>query len=140
MGAVALDAQGQLAAGTSTGGATNKRYGRVGDSPIVSAGTWPTRAARYRAPVGASTTSGLRTAHEICARIRYQRQTPEQAGRGVINEMIPKMGGDGGAIVLAADGKWPCRSTPGHVSGWISADGVPMSQFSPARPCRSPGQ
>ncbi|MDG4496022.1 isoaspartyl peptidase/L-asparaginase, partial [Xanthomonas vesicatoria] len=65
-------------------------------------------------------------AHEICARMRYQRQTPEQAGRGVINEMIPKMGGDGGAIVLAADGKMAMPfNTRGMYRGWIGADGVP---------------
>ena len=129
VGAVALDAQGQLAAGTSTGGMTNKRYGRVGDSPIIGAGTWADAGCAVSGTGWGEYYIRTAAAHEICARMRYQRQTPEQAGRSVINEMIPKMGGDGGAIVLAADGKWPCRSTP---RACIGAGSAPM-----ASPCRN---
>jgi beta-aspartyl-peptidase (threonine type) len=140
VGAVALDAQGHLAAGTSTGGMTNKRYGRVGDSPIIGAGTWADARCAVSGTGWGEYYIRTAAAHEICARMRYQGQSPEQAGKGVINETIPQMGGDGGAIVLAADGKMATPfNTQGMYRGWIGADGVPMSQFSPTRPCRSPG-
>jgi beta-aspartyl-peptidase (threonine type) len=113
---------------------TNKRYGRVGDSPII--GAAPCR----RALCGVRHRLGryyIRTAaaHEICARMRYQGQSPEQAGKGVINETIPQMGGDGGAIVLGADGKWPRRSTPrACIGAGLAPTASLMSQFSPTRP------
>ncbi|MOA65475.1 Isoaspartyl peptidase precursor [compost metagenome] len=57
--------------------------------------------------------------------MRYLGQSPEQAGKGVINDAIPQMGGDGGAIVLSADGKAAAPfNTQGMYRGWIGADGV----------------
>jgi len=126
VGAVALDAQGHLAAGTSTGGMTNKRYGRVGDSPIIGAGTWADARCAVSGTGWGEYYIRTAAAHEICARMRYQGQTPEQAGKGVINDTIPQMGGDGGAIVLSADGKAATPfNTQGMYRGWIGADGVP---------------
>lgn len=126
VGAVALDAQGHLAAGTSTGGMTNKRYGRVGDSPIIGAGTWADARCAVSGTGWGEYYIRTAAAHEICARMRYQGQSPEQAGKGVINETIPQMGGDGGAIVLGADGKMATPfNTQGMYRGWIGGDGVP---------------
>lgn len=126
VGAVALDAQGRLAAGTSTGGMTNKRYGRVGDAPIIGAGTY----ADDRCAVSGTGWGEfyIRTvaAHEICARVKYAGQSVAQAAEGVINGDIPKAGGDGGAIVLGSDGSIALPfNTEGMYRGWIGADGVP---------------
>lgn len=126
VGAVALDTQGRLAAGTSTGGMTNKRYGRVGDSPVIAAGTY----ANARCAVSGTGWGEfyLRTAaaHEICARMAYLNETPAQAGGVVIDQVIPKLGGDGGAIVLSADGQVGLPfNTEGMYRGWIGVDGVP---------------
>ncbi|HSX63679.1 MAG TPA: isoaspartyl peptidase/L-asparaginase, partial [Pseudoxanthomonas sp.] len=126
VGALALDAQGRLAAGTSTGGMTNKRYGRVGDAPIIGAGTY----ADDRCAVSGTGWGEfyIRTvaAHEICARVKYAGQSVAQAAEGVINGDIPKAGGDGGAIVLGSDGSIALPfNTEGMYRGWIGADGVP---------------
>lgn len=126
VGALALDVQGHLAAGTSTGGMTNKRYGRVGDSPIIGAGTW----ADARCAVSGTGWGEFyirdAAAHEICARVRLAGEPLAKAADGVINHDIPKAGGDGGAIALGADGSvaFPFN-TGGMYRGWIGADGVP---------------
>ena len=126
VGAVALDRQGRLAAGTSTGGMTNKRYGRVGDAPVIGAGTY----ANARCAVSGTGWGEfyLRTvaAHDICARMQYLNESPGQAGEAVINRDIPALGGDGGAIVLGADGRFSLPfNTQGMYRGWIGSDGVP---------------
>jgi len=126
VGAVALDANGHLAAGTSTGGMTNKRYGRVGDSPIIGAGTWADARCAVSGTGWGEYYIRTAAAHEICARMQYLKQGPVEAGRAVINERIPALGGDGGAIVLAADGRVAAPfNTQGMYRGWIGADGVP---------------
>ncbi|TXH65510.1 MAG: peptidase T [Lysobacteraceae bacterium] len=127
VGAVALDVHSRLAAGTSTGGMTNKRYGRVGDSPVIGAGT-------YANDVCAVSGTGwgefyIRTsaAHDICARMSYLNETAAQAGEAVINQSIPALGGDGGAIVLGADGSMAMPfNTEGMFRGWIGPEGVPQ--------------
>lgn len=126
VGAVALDAQGHLAAGTSTGGMTNKRYGRVGDAPIIGAGTWADAGCAVSGTGWGEYYIRTAAAHEICARMRLAGRTPAQAGREVINQDIPRMGGDGGAIVLDAQGRIALPfNTQGMYRGWIGADGVP---------------
>ncbi|HZW50869.1 MAG TPA: isoaspartyl peptidase/L-asparaginase, partial [Rudaea sp.] len=124
VGAVALDKDGHLAAGTSTGGMTDKRFGRVGDSPIIGAGTYAN---------GGCAVSGtgwgefyLRTvaAHEICMRVGEMHQPLQQAAEYVINTQIPKLGGDGGAIVLGADGEFATPfNTEGMFRGWVDKNG-----------------
>lgn len=126
VGALALDAQGHLAAGTSTGGMTNKRYGRVGDSPIIGAGTWADPRCAVSGTGWGEFYIRAAAAHEICARVRLSGQSIGRAGEGVINRDIPKAGGDGGAIALDAQGvaAFPFN-TGGMYRGWIGADGVP---------------
>jgi len=126
VGALALDAQGHLAAGTSTGGMTNKRYGRVGDSPIIGAGTWADARCAVSGTGWGEFYIRAAAAHEICARVRLSGQSIGRAGEDVINRDIPKSGGDGGAIALDAQGvaAFPFN-TGGMYRGWIGADGVP---------------
>ena len=126
VGALALDAQGRLAAGTSTGGMTNKRYGRVGDSPIIGAGTWADQRCAVSGTGWGEYYIRSAAAHEICARVRLSGYSIGRAGEGVINKDIPKAGGDGGAIALDAQGvaAFPFN-TGGMYRGWIGADGVP---------------
>ncbi|MGB3871354.1 MAG: isoaspartyl peptidase/L-asparaginase [Stenotrophomonas sp.] len=126
VGAVALDAQGGLAAGTSTGGMTNKRYGRVGDSPIIGAGTYADARCAVSGTGWGEFYIRLAAAHEICARMHYLGESPAAAGEEVIVRQVPELGGDGGAIVLSADGRIAMPfNTEGMYRGWIGADGVP---------------
>lgn len=126
VGAVALDAQGRLAAGTSTGGMTDKRYGRVGDSPIVGAGTYANAACAVSGTGWGEFYIRVSAAREICLRMAALGESASAAGQAVINDEIPQMGGDGGAIVLGADGSMSMPfNTEGMYRGWIGADGVP---------------
>ncbi len=126
VGALALDAQGHLAAGTSTGGMTNKRYGRVGDSPLIGAGTWADARCAVSGTGWGEFYIRAAAAHDICARVAYQGIPLQRAAERVINRAIPAAGGDGGAIALGADGSvaFPFN-TEGMYRGWIGADGVP---------------
>lgn len=141
VGAVALDAQGHLAAGTSTGGMTNKRYGRIGDSPIIGAGTYANAVCAVSGTGWGEFYIRTAAAHDICARVAYLKETPAQAGEAVIDRAIPKLGGDGGAIVLGADGSaaFPFN-TEGMFRGWIGADGVPHVAIYPNDPLPMPGE
>jgi L-asparaginase / beta-aspartyl-peptidase len=105
VGAVARDKEGNLAAATSTGGMTNKRWGRVGDSPIIGAGTY----ADNDSCAVSATGSGeyfIRAvvAHEICARVRLAGVTAAQAAHDVIQGKLKEIGGDGGVIVVDSHG------------------------------------
>jgi len=126
VGALALDGDGGLAAGTSTGGMTNKRWGRVGDSPIIGAGTWADARCAVSGTGWGEFYIRAAAAHEICARVRLTGQPLAKAAHDVINVQIPRAGGDGGAIALGADGSvaFPFN-TEGMYRGWIGADGVP---------------
>ena len=105
VGAVALDQAGNITAGTSTGGMTNKRYGRIGDSPIIGAGTYADNQA-----CGISATGHgeyfirAAVAHDICARVKYQGVDLGTAANAVINEKLVQIGGDGGIIGLDPQG------------------------------------
>ncbi|ALJ27271.1 asparaginase [Stenotrophomonas acidaminiphila] len=141
VGAVALDAQGKLAAGTSTGGMTNKRYGRVGDSPIIGAGTYASDNCAVSGTGWGEFYIRLAAAHEICSRMKYLGETPAQAGDEVIVKRLPAMGGDGGAIVLSADGKAATPfNTEGMYRGWIGADGVPHVAIFADERLKMPGE
>jgi L-asparaginase / beta-aspartyl-peptidase len=105
VGAVALDAQGNLAAATSTGGMTGKRWGRVGDSPIIGAGTY---AANDCCAVSATGHGEFfiraTVAHEIAALVRYAGLDAQAAADRVVHEQLRRMGGSGGVIVVGRDG------------------------------------
>jgi len=126
VGAVALDAGGHLAAGTSTGGMTNKRWGRVGDSPVIGAGTWADARCAVSGTGWGEYYLRAAAAHEICARVRLAGEPVATAAEAVINGEIVRAGGNGGAIALDADGvvAFPFN-TEGMYRGWIGADGVP---------------
>ena len=126
VGAVALDRNGHLAAGTSTGGMTNKRYGRVGDSPIIGAGTWADARCAVSGTGWGEFYIRAAVAHDLCARVKYAGQSLREAANVIILKEIPKAGGDGGVIALGADGSIALPfNTPGMYRGWIGSDGVP---------------
>lgn len=125
VGAVALDRYGNLAAGTSTGGLTNKRYGRVGDSSIIGAGTY----ADNRSIAVSATGTGemfIRTAAALntAAQVRLQCIPIAEAADNTLAE-ISAMGGDGGLIVLDTSGNYAMRfNTSGMYRGTIGNDGI----------------
>ncbi|HUH30533.1 MAG TPA: isoaspartyl peptidase/L-asparaginase [Rhodanobacter sp.] len=126
VGAVARDGAGRLAAATSTGGMTDKRYGRVGDSPIIGAGTYANVACAVSGTGWGEFYLRVSAARAICLRMAMLDESAQQAGQAVINDEIPQLGGDGGAIVLGADGSVAMPfNTEGMYRGWIGADGVP---------------
>jgi len=105
VGAVALDKQGNISAGTSTGGMTNKRFGRIGDSPVIGAGTF----ADNQSCAVSATGHGeyfirYNVAADICARVQYQGKTIEQAGNEVIHDVLMPVGGTGGVIIIDTKG------------------------------------
>ncbi len=125
VGAVARDARGNLAAATSTGGRTNKMYGRVGDSPIVGAGTY--------AENGVCAVSGtgegeffIRYAvgHDIAALMKYKGLSLDAATTEVILGKLKPAGGEGGVVSIDAEGNFAAPyNTPGLYRGYITADG-----------------
>jgi beta-aspartyl-peptidase (threonine type) len=105
VGAVALDRQGNLAAATSTGGMTNKRWGRVGDSPLIGAGTYADNASCAVSATG-SGEYFIRTvlAHEISALMKYRGLPVEEAARQAVHGRLKDIGGEGGVIVVDREG------------------------------------
>jgi beta-aspartyl-peptidase (threonine type) len=106
VGAVALDAEGRLAAATSTGGMTGKRYNRIGDSPIIGAGTY----ADDRSCAVSATGHGemfirAAVAHDICSRMRFGSRTLREAVREVVFDELVKLHGEGGVIAIDAQGE-----------------------------------
>lgn len=105
VGAVALDQFGNLAAGTSTGGMNNKKYGRVGDAPIIGAGTYAKNATCAVSATGwGEYFIRLAVAHDISALMEYAGLTLQEAADSVIMQKLPKLGGDGGIIGLDRQG------------------------------------
>jgi beta-aspartyl-peptidase (threonine type) len=105
IGAVAVDANGHVAAATSTGGITGKRWSRIGDSPVIGAGTW----ADDRSCAVSATGSGeyfirAAVAHEIAARIRYKGESAQAAADAAIAQ-VAELGGNGGVIVVTPTGE-----------------------------------
>ena len=105
VGAVAVDRHGHLAAATSTGGMTNKRVGRIGDSPLIGAGTY----ADDRWAAISCTGSGemfirAAAAYDVCARMRYAGQSLAEAADAVVHQSLPALGGTGGLIAVDRHG------------------------------------
>ncbi len=136
VGVVALDAHGNIAAGTSTGGTTGKRWGRVGDAPIIGAGTYA-----QNGVCGVSATGTgeffirVGVARDICARMQFNGDTAQEAADAVIAEVgattnASNEAGDGGVIVLDGRGQvaW-AMNTPGMYRASQSAGGAPVAQI-----------
>jgi beta-aspartyl-peptidase (threonine type) len=124
VGAVALDRAGHIAAGTSTGGMTNKKWSRIGDSPIIGAGTYATDACGVSGTGWGEFYIRAAVASDICARVAYRGDTLAAAAEEVVNRIVPAMGGDGGAIALDKAGTIVMPfNTSGMFRGWIAADG-----------------
>ncbi|WP_233597418.1 isoaspartyl peptidase/L-asparaginase family protein [Corallococcus sp. CA041A] len=126
VGAVALDMEGNLAAGTSTGGMTNKRFGRVGDAPIIGAGTYADERCAVSATGHGEFFIRYTVARDICARVEYQDLPLPEAASYVINDVLVKAGGEGGVIAMDRQGHvaMPFNSS-GMYRGYISEDGTP---------------
>jgi L-asparaginase / beta-aspartyl-peptidase len=125
VGAVALDRAGNLSAGTSTGGMTNKRFGRVGDSPIIGAGTY----ANNKTCAVSATGHGeyfIRAvvAYDISALMEYKGLSLKDAANAVVNDKLVKLGGEGGVIAIDKDGNiaMPFNSA-GMYRGYVLEDG-----------------
>jgi beta-aspartyl-peptidase (threonine type) len=124
VGAVALDIYGNLAAATSTGGMTNKRFGRVGDSPIIGAGTY----ANNHTCAISCTGHGeyfMRAvvAHDISCLMEYKGYTLKQACNYVVKDKLVKMGGEGGLIGMDAIGNIElCFNSEGMYRGFLKQD------------------
>ena len=125
VGAVALDRQGHVAAATSTGGITNKRYGRVGDSPLIGLGTW----ADDRSAAISATGHGeffMRTvvAHNIASRIRLVGSSLADACEQVVQGELKDLGGNGGVVAVTPSGETVLSfNTPGMYRAWRDAEG-----------------
>ncbi|HEX8651828.1 MAG TPA: isoaspartyl peptidase/L-asparaginase [Pyrinomonadaceae bacterium] len=125
VGAVALDKFGNLAAGTSTGGMTNKKFGRIGDSPIIGAGTY----ANNRTCAVSATGHGeffIRSvvAYDIAALMEYKGMPLKEAANLVIMDKLGKLGGTGGVIAIDKDGHIAMPfNTAGMYRGYVGADG-----------------
>jgi L-asparaginase / beta-aspartyl-peptidase len=110
VGAVALDVDGQVAAATSTGGITGKRWGRIGDSPLIGAGTYADGAAAVSATGNGEAFIRTAAAHEICARVRLRGDSPRTAS-GAVLAQVSRLGGRGGVIVVTTAGEFACEFT-----------------------------
>jgi isoaspartyl peptidase/L-asparaginase-like protein (Ntn-hydrolase superfamily) len=124
VGAVALDRRGNLAAGTSTGGYTGKLPGRVGDSPVIGAGTYADNATCAVSGTGwGEAFIRVALAHEICARLKYRNETLARAARAALKQ-VARIGGDGGLVAVDRHGAivMPFNSE-GMFRACIRADG-----------------
>lgn len=128
VGAVALDKNGNIAAGTSTGGMTNKKYGRIGDSPIIGAGTYANNKT-----CGISATGHgeyfIRSvvAYDISALMEYKGRSIQEAADIVIHEKLVELGGEGGVIGLDAKGNIMMSfNSNGMFRGYIKQRNLPQ--------------
>lgn len=125
VGCVALDQYGNLAAGTSTGGMTNKRWGRVGDAPIIGAGTY----ANNKTCAVSATGHGeyfIRSvvAYDISALMEYKGLSVQKAADEVVMKKLVKIGGEGGVIALDKNGNFAMPfNSAGMYRGFIKSDG-----------------
>ena len=127
VGVVALDRDGAIAAGTSTGGTTNKKWGRVGDSPIIGAGTYASDHCGVSATGPGEYFIRNVVAYDICARMKYTGLTLAQSAHAMIAEQLEAQAPDlGGIVALDGSGNVVMTfNTPGMYRGWIGADGEP---------------
>lgn len=131
VGCVALDKNGNITAGTSTGGMTNKRYNRLGDSPLIGAGTYADNAT-----CGVSCTGWgeyfirYAVAYDVHARMAYGGASLTEAANAVINKTLTEKGGTGGLIALDAHGNVAMPfNTPGMYRGYLKSTGEREIKF-----------
>jgi beta-aspartyl-peptidase (threonine type) len=131
VGCVALDKAGNIAAGTSTGGMTNKRYNRIGDAPIIGAGTYANNAT-----CGVSCTGHgeyfirYAVAHDVHARMAYGQRDLFTAADEIIHDVLPPVGGTGGLIALDKDGNITMPfNTAGMYRGYLKSTGEKAIYF-----------
>jgi len=123
VGAVALDQGSRIAAATSTGGMTNKQWGRVGDSPIIGAGNWADNGCGVSGTGWGEFFIRGAIAHDICARVHYRGDTLTEAATTGILDLV-EAGGDGGVIALDREGHIAMPfSTQGMYRAWIDVNG-----------------
>jgi beta-aspartyl-peptidase (threonine type) len=126
VGVVAVDSQGHIAAGTSTGGTTAKRWGRVGDTPVIGAGTWAGRGCAVSATGTGEYFIRLTVARDICSLNDLNDMPIAEAAEALISE-VGAIGGDGGVIALTADGSVAfSMNTSGMYRGWANQDTAPQ--------------
>jgi L-asparaginase / beta-aspartyl-peptidase len=125
VGCIALDKDGNITAGTSTGGMTNKQYGRIGDSPVIGSGTYANNAT-----CGVSATGHgeyfIRSVvgYDIAALMEYKGMSVQEAANEVVNNKLVKMQGSGGVVAMDAEGNVAMPfNTPGMYRGYINPDG-----------------
>lgn len=125
VGAVALDDGGNLAAATSTGGMTNKKYGRIGDSPIIGAGTYADNATCAISCTGhGEYFIRLVVARSVAALMEYKGMSVQEAGDEIIMKKLTETGGTGGAIILDKQGNLAMSfNTPGMYRAFVRSDG-----------------
>ena len=125
VGAVALDMHGNLAAATSTGGMTDKRYGRIGDSPIIGAGTYANNATCAISCTGwGEYFIRLVMAKSVSDRMEFAHESLKNAADEMIMKKLPAAGGDGGLIAVDKDGNFTMSfDTDGMYRGYIKSDG-----------------
>ena len=129
VGAVAVDSYGNLAAATSTGGMTNKRVGRIGDSPLIGAGCYANNATCAVSATG-SGESFIRVvaAYDLSARMEYAGATLQQAARQMIDEKLDAIGGRGGVIAVDAHGAITMPfNTEGMYRGYARVGETPVT-------------
>jgi beta-aspartyl-peptidase (threonine type) len=126
VGAVSRDAQGHLAAGTSTGGMTGKMPGRVGDSPIIGAGTYADNAAAAISCTGhGEYFIRYAVAHEIVAQMKHKNAAVEAAAEDVVNRQLKSAGGEGAVIALDRNGRFAAAfNSEGLYRGSITKAGA----------------
>jgi beta-aspartyl-peptidase (threonine type) len=127
VGAVALDRRGNLAAGTSTGGLVGKKVGRVGDSPLIGAGTFADNATCAVSATGhGEFFIRYSVAHDVAAQMEYKKLSLKRAARLVVKEKLVRIGGEGGLIAIDRLGNiaMPFNSE-GMYPGSIAVDGQP---------------
>ncbi len=126
VGAVAIDIKGNLAAATSTGGITNKKYGRVGDSPIIGAGVFADNDSCAVSATGYGEQFIRTTLSKTVAEfIKYKKMNAEEASKSAIKYLVQKVNGLGGLIVIDKNGTWgSAYSTEGMIYGRADKTGV----------------
>lgn len=128
VGVVAVDRAGNVAAGTSTGGVQGKRWGRVGDSPIIGAGTYASNSSCAVSGTGTGEYFiRLTVAREICTLVEYKKISLQSAADEVIHKQLQDLKGDGGVIAIAPDGQMAWSfNTPGMYRARMAEGGKPV--------------